>query len=65
MKNLKVSYLLDFYGNMFADKQREIIRLDIDLLQADNQVLKPQDMAREWMEELLDYLTTHYLTTKS
>ncbi len=27
MKNLKVSYLLDFYGNMFADKQREILEM--------------------------------------
>ena len=27
MKNLKVSYLLDFYGNLFADKQREILEM--------------------------------------
>ena len=33
-------------GRNEADKQREIIRLDIDLLQADDQVLKPEDMER-------------------
>ena len=27
MKNLKVAYLLDFYGNLFADKQREILEM--------------------------------------
>lgn len=27
MKNLKVSYLLDFYGNMFSEKQREILEM--------------------------------------
>lgn len=27
MKNLKVSYLLDFYGNMFSQKQREILEM--------------------------------------
>ena len=62
---LRLKHIEHLAGRNSADKQREIIRLDIDLLQADNQVLKPQDMAREWMEELLDYLTTHYLTTKS
>jgi 2-amino-4-hydroxy-6-hydroxymethyldihydropteridine diphosphokinase len=62
---LRLKHIEHLAGRNSADKQREIIRLDIDLLQADNQVLKPQDMAREWMEELLNYLTTHYLTTKS
>jgi len=27
MKNLKVSYLLDFYGNLFSQKQREILEM--------------------------------------
>ena len=27
MKNLKVAYLLDFYGNLFADKQRDILEM--------------------------------------
>lgn len=27
MKNLKVSYLLDFYGNLFNEKQREILEM--------------------------------------
>ena len=27
MKNLKVSYLLDFYGNLFPQKQREILEM--------------------------------------
>ena len=27
MKNLKVSYLLDFYGNLFNQKQREILEM--------------------------------------
>ncbi len=27
MKNLKVSYLLDFYGNLFNAKQREILEM--------------------------------------
>ncbi len=27
MKNLKVSYLLDFYGNLFNDKQKEILEM--------------------------------------
>lgn len=27
MKNLKVAYLLDFYGNLFGDKQREILEM--------------------------------------
>ncbi len=27
MKNLKISYLLDFYGNLFTDKQREILEM--------------------------------------
>ena len=27
MKNLKISYLLDFYGNLFSDKQREILEM--------------------------------------
>jgi len=27
MKNLKVSYLLDFYGNLFGEKQGEILEM--------------------------------------
>ena len=27
MKNLQVAYLLDFYGNLFGDKQREILEM--------------------------------------
>ena len=27
MKNLKVSYLLDFYGNLFNQKQRDILEM--------------------------------------
>lgn len=27
MKNLKIPYLLDFYGNMFSEKQREILEM--------------------------------------
>lgn len=27
MKNLKVAYLLDFYGNLFGDKQRDILEM--------------------------------------
>ncbi len=27
MKNLQVAYLLDFYGNLFSDKQREILEM--------------------------------------
>ena len=56
---LRLKHIEQLAGRNSADKQREIIRLDIDLLQADDQVLKPQDMAREWMKELLDYLTTN------
>lgn len=40
-------------GRQETDKQREIIHLDIDLLQADNQVLKPQDMEREYVKMLI------------
>lgn len=27
MKNLQIAYLLDFYGNLFGDKQREILEM--------------------------------------
>ncbi len=27
MKNLEISYLMDFYGNLLSDKQRDIIKL--------------------------------------
>ena len=27
MKNMKVAYLLDFYGNLFGDKQRGILEM--------------------------------------
>lgn len=37
-------------GRRKEDKQLEIIRLDIDLLQADNRVLKPDDMKRHYVD---------------
>lgn len=27
MKNLKISYLLDFYGNLFSSRQRDILEM--------------------------------------
>ena len=50
---LRLKHIERLAGRQDVDKQREIIRLDIDLLQADNQVLKPLDMEREYVKELL------------
>lgn len=43
-------------GRKEADKHREIVRLDIDLLQADNLVLKPNDLQRTYIKQGMNEL---------
>lgn len=38
-------------GRMPGDKARGIVRLDIDLLMFDHEVLKPEDMKREYIRK--------------
>lgn len=48
-------------GRKEEDKLHEIVRLDIDLLQADNQVLKPKDMQHTYIKQGINELLTFNL----
>lgn len=43
-------------GRSAADKEKEIVRLDIDLLSCDEQVLKPRDMQYDYVQRGIGYL---------
>lgn len=43
-------------GRQLADKQQEIVRLDIDLLMCDSEVYKPEDLRRAYIVRGLEEL---------
>lgn len=47
MKNLKVSYLLDFYGNLFNEKQREILEMYFQEDMSLSEIASVFDMTRQ------------------
>ena len=47
MKNLKVSYLLDFYGNLFNQKQREILEMYFQEDMSLSEIASVFDMTRQ------------------
>lgn len=47
MKNLKVSYLLDFYGNLFSQKQREILEMYYQEDMSLSEIASVADMTRQ------------------
>ncbi len=47
MKNLKVSYLLDFYGNLFSQKQREILEMYYQDDMSLSEIASFSDMTRQ------------------
>ena len=47
MKNLKVSYLLDFYGNLFSEKQREILEMYYQEDMSLSEIASVTDMTRQ------------------
>ena len=47
MKNLKVSYLLDFYGNLFSEKQREILEMYYQEDMSLSEIASVSDMTRQ------------------
>ena len=47
MKNLKVSYLLDFYGNLFSEKQREILEMYYQEDMSLSEIASLTDMTRQ------------------
>ncbi|MBO5743077.1 MAG: DNA-binding protein [Clostridia bacterium] len=47
MKNLKVSYLLDFYGNLFPKKQREILEMYYQDDMSLSEIASVTDMTRQ------------------
>ena len=47
MKNLKVSYLLDFYGNLFNARQREILEMYFQDDMSLSEIASVVDMSRQ------------------
>ncbi len=47
MKNLKVSYLLDFYGNLFSARQREILEMYFQDDMSLSEIASVVDMSRQ------------------
>ena len=47
MKNLKVPYLLDFYGNLFGQKQREILEMYFQEDMSLSEIAAVFDMSRQ------------------
>lgn len=47
MKNLKVPYLLDFYGNLFNDKQKEILEMYFQEDMSLSEIASYVDMSRQ------------------
>lgn len=53
---LQLKHIEQLAGRRVEDKPLEIVRLDIDLLQAGNQVLKPHDMQRHYVKKGMEEL---------
>ena len=47
MKNLKIPYLLDFYGNLFGEKQREILEMYFQEDMSLSEIASEMDMTRQ------------------
>lgn len=38
-------------GRLPSDKEKELVKLDIDLLMYDNEIIKPKDMVRDYIQQ--------------
>ena len=63
MKNLEISYLMDFYGNLLSDKQRTIMQLyyqeDLSLFEIAQQTLTTRQGVRDLLNRTADELARY------
>ncbi|MBR3934237.1 MAG: DNA-binding protein [Clostridia bacterium] len=65
MKNLKVSYLLDFYGNLFNEKQREILEMYFQEDMSLSEIASVFDMTRQGVYDNIKRGEKEILTLES